>query len=44
MGAATIEVLKQYSFDRAFLGSWGVDMVDCTVTSLGVEDGLTKKL
>lgn len=44
MGAATIEVLKQYSFDRAFLGSCGVDMVDCTVTTLGVEDGLTKKL
>ena len=43
MGAATIEVLKQYSFDRAFLGSCGVDMVDCTVTTLGVEDGLTKK-
>lgn len=43
MGAATIEVIKQYSFDRAFLGSCGVDMVDCTVTTLGVEDGLTKK-
>ncbi len=43
MGAATIEVLKQYSFDRAFLGSCGVDMVDLTVTTLGVEDGLTKK-
>lgn len=38
-----IEVLKQYSFDRAFLGSCGVDMVDLTVTTLGVEDGLTKK-
>ena len=43
MGAATIEVIKQYSFDRAFLGSCGVDMMDCTVTTLGVEDGLTKK-
>lgn len=43
MGAATIEVIKQYSFDRTFLGSCGVDMVDCTVTTLGVEDGLTKK-
>lgn len=43
MGAATIEVIKQYSFDRAFLGSCGVDMVDCTITTLGVEDGLTKK-
>ncbi len=43
MGAATIEVIKQYSFDRAFLGSCGVDMVDGTITTLGVEDGLTKK-
>ena len=43
MGAATIEVLKQYSFDRAFLGSCCLDMVDLTVTTLGVEDGLTKK-
>lgn len=43
MGAATIEFIKQYSFDRAFLGSCGVDMVDCTITTLGAEDGLTKK-
>ena len=43
MGAATIETIKQYSFDRAFLGSCGVDMVDLTVTTLGVEDGLTKR-
>ena len=28
MGAAAIEVIKQYSFDRAFLGSCGVDMTD----------------
>ena len=43
MGAATIEVIKQYSFDRAFIGSCGVDMTDCAITTLGVEDGLTKK-
>lgn len=43
MGAATIEVIKQYSFDRAFIGSCGVDMVDLSITTLGVEDGLTKK-
>ncbi len=43
MGAATIEVIKQYSFDRAFIGSCGVDMVDQSITTLGVEDGLTKK-
>lgn len=43
MGAATIEVIKEYSFDRAFIGSCGVDMTDCAITTLGVEDGLTKK-
>ena len=43
MGAAAIEVIKQYSFDRAFMGSCGIDMMDHTVTTLGVEDGLTKK-
>lgn len=43
MGAAAIEVIKQYSFDRAFMGSCGVDMTDCAITTLGVEDGLTKK-
>jgi DeoR/GlpR family transcriptional regulator of sugar metabolism len=43
MGAATIDVIKQYSFDRAFLGSCGLDMTDNTITTLGVEDGMTKK-
>ncbi|NCB93812.1 MAG: DeoR/GlpR transcriptional regulator [Clostridia bacterium] len=43
MGAAAIEVIKQYSFDRAFIGSCGVDMTDNSITTLGVEDGLTKK-
>ena len=33
----------KYSFDRAFIGSCGVDMTDCAITTLGVEDGLTKK-
>ncbi|WOC32507.1 MULTISPECIES: DeoR/GlpR family DNA-binding transcription regulator [Caproicibacterium] len=42
-GAAAIDVIKQYSFDRAFLGSCGVDMVDGSITTLGVEDGLTKR-
>lgn len=43
MGSATIEVIQQYSFDRAFIGSCGVDMVDASITTQGVEDGLTKK-
>lgn len=43
MGSAAIEVIKQYSFDRAFIGSCGLDMTDMSVTTFGVEDGLTKK-
>lgn len=43
MGVAAIEIIKQYSFDRAFIGSCGIDMVDYSITTLGVEDGLTKK-
>lgn len=44
MGAAAIEVIKQYSFDRAFLGSCGVGYDEIlAVTTSGVEDGLTKK-
>lgn len=43
MGAATMEAIKQYSFDRAFIGTCGLDMVDLSITTLGVEDGLTKK-
>ena len=37
LGSAAIQVIRQYSFDRAFMGSCGIDM------TLGVEDGLTKK-
>lgn len=43
MGIATAEVIKQYSFDRAFIGSCGIDVVDSSITTFGVEDGLTKK-
>lgn len=43
MGSAAIEVIKQYSFDRAFIGTCGLDMTDMSVTTFGVEDGLTKK-
>ncbi len=43
MGSAAIEVLRQYSFDRAFIGTCGLDMTDMSVTTFGVEDGLTKK-
>ncbi|ADL04825.1 DeoR/GlpR family DNA-binding transcription regulator [Lacrimispora saccharolytica] len=43
MGAAAIEIIKQYSFDRALIGTCGLDLTDNSITTLGVEDGLTKK-
>ncbi len=43
LGAAAIEVIKQYSFDNAFIGTCGLDLTDGSITTLGVEDGLTKK-
>ena len=43
MGAAAIEIIRQYSFDRAFIGTCGLDFTDNSITTLGVEDGLTKK-
>jgi DeoR family glycerol-3-phosphate regulon repressor len=42
MGIATAKAIKEYSFDRAFIGSCGIDMVDSSITTLGAEDGLTK--
>lgn len=43
LGSAAIQIIQKYSFDRAFVGSCGIDMTDHTITTLGVEDGLTKQ-
>lgn len=43
LGALTIESLNDYSFDKAFIGTCGIDIRDNTFTTLGAEDGLTKK-
>lgn len=43
LGTAAIEIIKQYSFDKAFIGTCGLDLTDGSITTLGVEDGLTKK-
>lgn len=43
LGAETIEFIKRYSFDRAFIGTCGLDFTDSTITTLGAEDGLTKR-
>jgi DeoR/GlpR family transcriptional regulator of sugar metabolism len=42
MGIATARAIEEYSFDRAFIGSCGIDVVDSSITTLGAEDGLTK--
>lgn len=43
MGISAVDVIERYTFDRAFIGNCGVDMADHTITTLGVEDGMTKK-
>lgn len=43
IGALTIDSISNYSFDKAFLGTCGIDIRDNTFTTLGAEDGLTKK-
>lgn len=43
LGAQTIEFIRHYSFDRAFVGTCGLDFTDAAITTLGAEDGLTKR-
>lgn len=43
LGAEAIDFIRHYSFDRAFLGTCGLDFTDSAVTTLGAEDGLTKR-
>lgn len=43
MGAAAIQAIRQYSFDRAFIGTTGIDLSEGAITTFGVEDGLTKQ-
>lgn len=42
MGIAAARAISEYSFDKAFIGSCGIDTTDHTITTLGAEDGLTK--
>lgn len=43
VGAASIEFLKQYHFDQAFIGSSGLDLSTDFFTTFEAEDGITKK-
>lgn len=43
IGAMTIELIRKYKFDLAFLGVVGIDVYDGKITTYDVNDGLTKK-
>lgn len=42
-GSTTIETLSNYKFNRAFIGSCGVNLNDNSVTTFDADDGNTKK-
>jgi Transcriptional regulators of sugar metabolism len=42
-GSSTIEFINKYNFDKAFVGSCGVDILDNNITTFDIEDGNTKK-
>lgn len=41
-GATANEFIKKYKFDKAFIGSCGVDAFDKSITTFEIEDGITK--
>ena len=43
LGAETVDFIGRYSFDRAFLGTCGLEVTEGAITTLGAEDGLTKR-
>ncbi len=42
-GSLTIDLLRQFRFDAAFMGAIGINLVDKTVTTYDPDDGLTKQ-
>jgi DeoR/GlpR family transcriptional regulator of sugar metabolism len=43
VGSATIEAISNYTVQKSFIGSCGVDLINKGVTTFNVEDGNTKK-
>jgi DeoR family glycerol-3-phosphate regulon repressor len=41
-GATANDFIKKYKFDKAFIGSCGVDAFDKSITTFEIEDGTTK--
>jgi DeoR family glycerol-3-phosphate regulon repressor len=42
IGATANDFIKKYKFDKAFIGSCGVDAFDKSITTFEIEDGITK--
>ncbi|WP_435369331.1 DeoR/GlpR family DNA-binding transcription regulator [Caloramator sp. E03] len=42
VGAASIELISKYKFDKTFIGSCGIDVFDKSITTFQIEDGITK--
>ncbi len=42
-GSTTIEFIKNYKFNKSFVGSCGIDIFDHSITTFDLEDGNTKK-
>lgn len=43
VGSSSIESINKYKFNKAFIGSCGVNLFEKSVTTVDVEDGYTKK-
>ncbi|MDD6466846.1 MAG: DeoR/GlpR family DNA-binding transcription regulator [Erysipelotrichaceae bacterium] len=43
VGSAAIETIKNYHFDKAFIGSVGISLPTQTVSTFDMEDGIMKK-
>ena len=43
IGTFTIEQIKKFKFDLAFIGVVGIDLHEEEVTTYSVDDGITKK-
>jgi DeoR family transcriptional regulator, glycerol-3-phosphate regulon repressor len=42
-GVSAIDFISRYKFDKAFIGSCGVDVFDRSITTFDIDDGVTKK-
>jgi DeoR family glycerol-3-phosphate regulon repressor len=42
-GISAIDFIARYKFDKAFIGSCGIDVFDRSITTFDIDDGITKK-